>query len=34
MFNLEDKTALQDLAADTYNYLIRANSDEAIDHLK
>ena len=29
----EDKTALKVLVADTYNDLIRANSDDAIDHL-
>ena len=35
MFNLEeDTTALKDLAPDTYDDLIRTNSDEAIDHLK
>ena len=34
MFKLEeDKTALKILAADTYDDLIRTNSDEAIDHL-
>ena len=34
MFNLEeDKTILKVLVADTYNDLIRTNSDEAIDHL-
>ena len=29
----EDKTALKILVADTYKYLIRTNSEEAIDHL-
>ena len=34
MFDLdEDKTSLKVLAADMYDYLIRANSDDAIDHL-
>ena len=34
MFSLEeDKTALKVLAADTYEDLIRANSEETIDHL-
>ena len=34
MFNLdEDETTLKVLVADTYNDLIRTNSDEAIDHL-
>ena len=34
MLNLEeDKRALKVLAADTYLDLIRANSEEAIDHL-
>ena len=33
MFNLdEDKTALKVLAADTYDNLIKTNSDDAIDH--
>ena len=34
MLNLEeDKTALKVLAADTYEDLVRANSEETIDHL-
>ena len=34
MLNLEeDKTALKALATNTYNDLIRTNSDETIDHL-
>ena len=34
MFHLdEDKTALKALAADTYDNLIRTNSDDAIHHL-
>ena len=34
MFNLdEDKMAIRVLAADTYDDLIRTNSDEAIDYL-
>ena len=33
MFHLEgDKTVLKGLVADTYNDLIRTNSDEAIDY--
>ena len=33
MLNLEeDKTALKVLVADTYKNLIRANSEETIDH--
>ena len=35
MLNLEeDKTALKILAADTYDDLIRANSEETIDNSK
>ena len=34
MYNLdEDQTALKVLAADTYNTLITANSDDTIDYL-
>ena len=34
MFNLEeDKTALKDFATNTYDDLIRTNSDDTIDHL-
>ena len=34
MYNLdEDKTVLKVLVADTYNNVIRTNSDDAIDHL-
>ena len=34
MLNLEeDKTALKALVADTYDDLIRTNSEEATDHL-
>ena len=34
MLNLEeDKTTLKDLVADTEENLIRANSEETIDHL-
>ena len=34
MFNLDKyKTALKVLTADNYDYLIRTNTDEAIDHL-
>ena len=34
MFNLEeDKTALKVLVVETYDDLIRTNSDEAIDNL-
>ena len=33
MFNLdEDKTALKVLMVDTYDNLIRTNSDDAVDH--
>ena len=33
MFNLEDKISLKVLVPDTYENLIRANSEETIDHL-
>ena len=34
MFNIDkDKTALKVLVADTYDDLIRTNSDDSIDHL-
>ena len=34
MFNLDDeKTALKVLAVDTYDDIIRTNSNDAIDHL-
>ena len=34
MYNLDnDQIALKVLAADTYDTLIRTNSDDAIDHL-
>ena len=34
MYNLDiNQTALKLLVADTYNNLIRTNSDDAIDHL-